>query len=50
MGVTFFNILYSDGFFDDTMTEISEKDEVMKLHQQFSVEWAEFENTLPVVA
>jgi predicted P-loop ATPase len=43
---TFFNILYGDGFFDDTMTETGDKDEIMKLHQHWAVEWAEFETTL----
>jgi predicted P-loop ATPase len=43
---TFFNVLYGDGFFDDTMTETNDKDEVMKLHQHWAVEWAEFESTL----
>ncbi len=43
---TFFNVLYGDGFFDDTMTETGDKDEIMKLHQHWAVEWAEFESTL----
>jgi predicted P-loop ATPase len=33
-------------FFDDTMAESSDKDELMKLHQNWAVEWAEFETTL----
>jgi predicted P-loop ATPase len=43
---TFFQTLYGDEFFDDTMAESSDKDELMKLHQHWAVEWAEFETTL----
>ncbi|NEQ64391.1 MAG: hypothetical protein F6K21_02615 [Symploca sp. SIO2D2] len=43
---TFFCSLYGDEFFDDTMTESSERDELMKLHQHWAVELAEFETTL----
>lgn len=43
---TFFQTLYGDEFFDDTMAECSDKDELMKLHQHWVVEWAEFETTL----
>jgi predicted P-loop ATPase len=41
-----FRALYGDEFFDDTMAEASDKDELMKLHQHWAVEWAEFETQL----
>lgn len=43
---SFFRSLYGDDFFDDTMAESSDKDELMKLHQHWAVEWAEFETQL----
>lgn len=43
---SFFRALYGDEFFDDTMAEASDKDELMKLHQHWAVEWAEFETQL----
>ena len=43
---TFFCSLYGSEFFDDTMAESSDKDELMKLHQHWAVEMAEFETTL----
>jgi predicted P-loop ATPase len=43
---SFFRALYGDDFFDDTMAESSDKDELMKLHQHWAVEWAEFETQL----
>lgn len=43
---SFFRALYGDDFFDDTMAEASDKDELMKLHQHWVVEWAEFETQL----
>jgi predicted P-loop ATPase len=44
----FFGILYRQdlGWFDDSMTESGDKDELLKLHQHWCVEWAEFERTL----
>jgi predicted P-loop ATPase len=43
---SFFRTLYGSEFFDDTMAEASDKDELMKLHQHWAVEWAEFETQL----
>jgi predicted P-loop ATPase len=43
---SFFRTLYGAEFFDDTMAEASDKDELMKLHQHWAVEWAEFETQL----
>jgi predicted P-loop ATPase len=43
---TFFQALYGEEMFDDTMAESSDKDELMKLHQHWVVEWAEFETTV----
>ncbi len=43
---TFFQVLYGEGFFDDTMAESSDKDELMKLNLHWVVEWAEFETTV----
>jgi predicted P-loop ATPase len=44
----FFGILYRQdlGWFDDTMTESGDKDELLKLHQHWCIEWAEFERAL----
>jgi predicted P-loop ATPase len=41
---TFFRTLYGEGWFDDTMTSASDKDELLKLHSHWCVEWAELEN------
>lgn len=45
---TFFGILYRQDlkWFDDTLSESGDKDELLKLHQHWCVEWAEFERTL----
>ncbi len=43
---TFFQVLYGEVFFDDTMAESSDKDELMKLNLHWVVEWAEFETTV----
>lgn len=40
---TFFNILASDEFFDDSVSNASEKEEKLKLHRTWIVEWAELE-------
>ncbi|MEH2211400.1 virulence-associated E family protein [Nostoc sp.] len=40
---TFFEVLYGKCFFDDTMSNMSDKDEVLKLHRFWVVEWAELE-------
>lgn len=40
---TFFNILASDDFFDDSVTNAGEKEEKLKLHLTWIVEWAELE-------
>jgi predicted P-loop ATPase len=39
----FFNILASDDFFDDSVTNAGEKEEKLKLHRTWIVEWAELE-------
>lgn len=43
---SFLRTLYGEAFFDDTMSEAGDKDELMKLHQHWAVEWAEFETQL----
>lgn len=40
---TFWKILASEPWFDDTVTNASDKDERLKLHQAWMVEWAELE-------
>ena len=39
----FFNTLASDDFFDDSVANAGEKEEKMKLHRTWIVEWAELE-------
>lgn len=41
---TFFKVLASEPWFDDSLGSASDKDEKMKLHQFWMVEWAELEN------
>ncbi|WP_121970689.1 virulence-associated E family protein [Leptolyngbya sp. BC1307] len=41
---TFFKILASEPWFDDSLGSASDKDEKLKLHQFWMVEWAELEN------
>jgi predicted P-loop ATPase len=40
---TFWKILASEPWFDDTVTNASDKDERLKLHQSWLIEWAELE-------
>ena len=40
---TFWKVLASEPWFDDTVTNASDKDERLKLHQSWFVEWAELE-------
>ena len=40
---TFFSVLYSRQFFCDTMSRVSDRDELMKLHSCWCLEWAELE-------
>ncbi|MEG5043443.1 virulence-associated E family protein [Microcoleus sp. B4-C1] len=41
---TFFKILAGDKYFDDSLGTVSDKDERLKLHQAWFVEWAELES------
>lgn len=43
---TFFRILAGESWFDDSLGAVSEKDERLKLHRAWFVEWAELETTL----
>nr|WP_242026662.1 virulence-associated E family protein [Leptolyngbya sp. FACHB-17] len=40
---TFFKILAGDQYFDDSLANVSDKDEKLKLHRVWFVEWAELE-------
>lgn len=40
---TFFKVLASPDWFDDSLGSVSDKDEKMKLHQTWFMEWAELE-------
>jgi predicted P-loop ATPase len=41
---TFFKVLASPPWFDDSMGKFSDTDQVLKLHQVWFIEWAELEN------
>lgn len=40
---TFFKVLASEAWFDDSLGSVSDKDEKLKLHQTWFMEWAELE-------